>query len=76
MPVYNYAVRVFVSMPVHVYGQSDRSWAAVIIDFNAYWATLPTGGGHKILAGSNYGLLLWLTNYLSQRKQQERLKLF
>ena len=31
---------VFVYAPVHVYGQSDRCWAAVVIDFNAYWAAL------------------------------------
>ena len=44
---------VFVCAPVHVYGQSDRCWAAIVIDFNAYWAALPTGGCHRLLAGRN-----------------------
>ena len=44
---------VFVCAPVHVYGQSDRCWAATVIDFNAYWAALPTDGCHRLLAGRN-----------------------
>ena len=27
---------------MHVYDQSDRCWAALVIEFNAYWAALPT----------------------------------
>ena len=38
---------------VHVYGQSNRCWAPIVIDFNAYWAALPTGGCHRRLAGHN-----------------------
>ena len=30
---------------------SDRCWAAIDINFNAYWAALPTGGCHTLLAG-------------------------
>ena len=34
---------VFVCAPVHVHGQSDTCWAAIVIDLNVYWAALPTG---------------------------------
>ena len=33
---------VFLCAPVHVYGQSDRYWTAIVIYFNPYWAALPT----------------------------------
>ena len=39
--------------PVYVYGQSHRCWATIVIDFNAHWAALPTGGCHRLLAGRN-----------------------
>ena len=42
---------VFVSTPVHVYGQSDRCWTAIVMDFNACSAALPTSGWHKLMAG-------------------------
>ena len=34
---------------VCVYGQSDRCWTAIVMDFNAYWAALPSGGWHGLL---------------------------
>ena len=39
---------VFVCTPVHVhvYVQFDRCWTAIVINFNAYRAALPTGGWH------------------------------
>ena len=46
--------------PVHqqcacvcVYSQSDRCWTAIVLDFNANWAALPTGGWHGVLVGLN-----------------------
>ena len=39
--------------PVHVYDESDRCWTAIVNDFNAYWAALPTGRWHSLLAGHN-----------------------
>ena len=50
MPVYAECVCVH---SVHVYGQSDRCWAPIVIDFNAYQAALPTGRCHRLLAGRN-----------------------
>ena len=38
---------VFVCAPAHVYDQSDGCWAALVIDFNVYWAALP-----KLLVGA------------------------
>ena len=35
---------VFVCTPVHVYGQSDRCWTAIVMDSFAYWAALSTAG--------------------------------
>ena len=36
-----------------IHGQSDRCWTAIVINFNAYWSALPTGGWHRLLAGRN-----------------------
>ena len=44
---------MFVCSPVHMYGHSDRSWAAIVVDFNVCWAALPTGGWHRLLAVCN-----------------------
>ena len=44
---------VFVCMPVHAYGKSGRCWTAIVMNFNVYLATLPTGGWYRLLAGCN-----------------------
>ena len=31
-------------------GHSDRCWIAIVMDFDVYWAALPTGGWHRLLA--------------------------
>ena len=43
----------FVCMPEHVYDHSDRRCTAIVIDFDVYWAALPTGRWHRLLAGRN-----------------------
>ena len=48
---YMYKRFVFVSTPVHVYGLSGRCWTAILVDFNAYWAALPTNGWHILMEG-------------------------
>ena len=40
-----YMLRVCVRACACVYGQYDRCWTAIVIDFNAYWAPLPTQVG-------------------------------
>ena len=52
MPVFTvYDARVCVHGCVGVYDQSDRWWTALVMDFIAYWAALPTGGCmHRLLA--------------------------
>ena len=42
---------VFVCVPVHLHGHSDRCWSARVMDFNVYWVALPTGGRHTLLVG-------------------------
>ena len=71
-----YAVCVFVCGPVHVYDQSDRCWAALVIDFNAYWAALPTGGCHDywqdtILKRERHGTAGSVTEVLSHDKDKK-----
>ena len=44
---------MFVCTPAHVHGLSDRCWTAIVMDFNACWTALPTGGWHRLLAGHN-----------------------
>ena len=39
--------------PVDVYGQSHRCWNAIVMDFNSYWAALPTGGWRRLSARCN-----------------------
>ena len=40
-------------------GQTDRCWTAIVMDFNAYWVALPTGGRHTCrrpgMPGSMHG---------------------
>ena len=35
-----------------MHAQSDRCWTAIVLNFDAYWAALPTGGWYGVLAGS------------------------
>ena len=51
MYIYMYMLFMIVCVPVDVHGQSDRCWTSVVMDFNAYWAALPTDGWHRLLAG-------------------------
>ena len=53
---------VFTFLSVHVYGQSDRCWAAIVIDFNAYWDALPiyTGGCNGRTQLYSAGGMEWL----------------
>ena len=53
MDVYTYKLFVFVCTPVLVYGQFDRCWIAIVMDFNAYCTALHTGGWHRLLARCN-----------------------
>ena len=46
-------VCVHACMCICACGQYDRCWTATVIDYNAYWVTLPTGGWHKLLEGQN-----------------------
>ena len=46
-----YMLCLFVCVPMHVHGQCDRCWTAIVMEFNAYWAALSTGGWHILLAG-------------------------
>ena len=47
------SVCAFVSAPAQVYGPFDRCWTAIVVDFNAYWAALPSGKCHRLLAERN-----------------------